>query len=255
MKRILLVTLFFVVTLNFISAQSNDVLYQVSTIDALLGSLYDGVESFESIKKHGDFGIGTFDALDGEMLALDGEYYQIKTDGKLYKVSDEMESPFATVVTFNSDKQFSLVEELSYDGLKEKLNNSLNTENIFYAIKAEGKFKYVKTRSVPRQEKPYPILADVVEHQSTFEFTDIEGTLVGFYCPPFSKGVNVPGYHFHFITKDKQGGGHVLAVETETLEIDLDEKHDFLMSLPTSKTFYELDLTGDKKAELDKVEK
>lgn len=236
-------------------AQSNDVLYQVSTIDALLGSLYDGVESFESIKKHGNFGIGTFDALDGEMLALDGEYFQIKTDGKLYKVSDQMESPFATVVNFNADKEFDISSSMDYVGLKTIIDKELPTENLFYAIKAVGKFKYVKTRSVPRQEKPYPILADVVEHQAVFEFNNVEGTLVGFYCPPFSKGVNVPGYHLHFITKDKQGGGHVLAVQTEELKISIDVKHDFLMVLPENKDFYQLDLTKDKEAELNKVEK
>ncbi|NLO29340.1 MAG: alpha-acetolactate decarboxylase, partial [Methanosarcina mazei] len=64
-----------------ISNNASDVLYQVSTIDALLLGVYDGVLPVSDLKTHGDFGIGTFDGLEGEMLALDGNYYQIKTDG------------------------------------------------------------------------------------------------------------------------------------------------------------------------------
>nr|MBS9408302.1 acetolactate decarboxylase [Streptococcus oralis] len=45
---------------------SNEV-YQTSTMLALLDGIYDGVISFEELKERGDFGIGTFDQLDGEM--------------------------------------------------------------------------------------------------------------------------------------------------------------------------------------------
>src|SRR5665647_3590613 len=73
----------------------DDVLYQVSTINALLQGVYDGVIPIGELETHGDFGIGTFDGLEGEMLALDGNYYQIKTDGIAYPVSENMTTPFA----------------------------------------------------------------------------------------------------------------------------------------------------------------
>ena len=64
-----------------------ETLYQVSTIDALMQGAYEGVQPVSEIRKHGDFGIGTFDALDGEMIVLDGTVYQAKADGKIYPVA------------------------------------------------------------------------------------------------------------------------------------------------------------------------
>ena len=80
----------------------------------------------------------------------------------------------------------------------------------FYAVMIQGEFSYVKTRSVPAQEKPYPPLAEVTKNQPTFEFTDVTGTMVGFRCPPYVTGINVPGYHLHFLTDDRTAGGHLL---------------------------------------------
>lgn len=236
-------------------AQSSDNIYQVSTINALLDGIYDGSESYKKIKLNGDFGIGTFNGLFGEMLALDGEFYQIQADGKLYEVSDEMLSPFATVVFFKSDFDNELKKALDYKELQKMISNDLPSKNLFYAIKITGKFKYMKTRSVPKQDRPYPSLVEVVKKQPIFEFNDIEGTMVGFYCPEYAKGVNVPGYHFHFITEDKQGGGHILELKTDSGKIEIDSKHNFSMSLPNNVEFYELDLKHDKETDLNTVEK
>lgn len=248
--------LFIIISFTVCSfAQEKDALYQVSTINALLGGVYVGSESFADLKKHGDFGIGTFDELDGEMLAFDGEFYRIKSDGKPYPVKDDATTPFASVVFFQPDNSFDIKEDTNYENLKTTLDKSLPSENLFYAIKVTGTFKSVKTRSVPKQKKPYQDLVEVIKSQPTFEFENVEGTLVGFRCPPYSAGVNVPGYHFHFITKDKTGGGHVLDCTLESGTIKIDNKYEFVMSLPNNKEFLELDLSKDKEAELDKVEK
>ena len=237
------------------SLQNSDALYQVSAINALLGGAYEGSESFAGLKKHGDFGIGTFDELDGEMLALDGEFYRVRADGKIYRVNDNDSTPFASVVFFQADNSFEINDDINYEELLKQLDESLPSENLFYAIKISGKFKNVKTRSVPKQEKPYRDLVEVVKNQPTFEFENVEGTLVGFRCPPYSTGVNVPGYHFHFITKDKSGGGHVLDCTLDDVTVKTDTKMEFVMSLPGNREFLELDLSKDKEAELDKVEK
>jgi len=248
-----LLTILFITTCSY--AQKNDALYQVSTINALLGGVYAGSESFADLKKHGDFGIGTFDELDGEMLAFDGEFYRVRSDGKPYTVKDGATTPFASVVFFEPDNSFDFKKEINYDELKTTLDNSIPSENLFYAIKIEGTFKNVKTRSVPKQQKPYTDLVEVVKSQPTFEFDNVEGTLVGFRSPPYSTGINVPGYHFHFITKDKSGGGHVLDCILESGEIQIDNKYEFVMSLPNNSEFLEIDLSKDKEAELEKVEK
>ena len=158
-------------------AQKNEeVFYQTSTINALLDEVYDGNVTFKELKRHGDLGLGTFNNLDGEMIGLDGEFYQIKADGIAYPVDDLMKTPFAVVTFFESDKTKVLNKSINYDQLKLSLDNMLPTENIFYAFKIEGTFKYVKTRSVSGQNKPYPPLVEIVKDQPIFEFHDIKGT-------------------------------------------------------------------------------
>ncbi len=235
--------------------QDKDTLYQASTIDALLDGLYDGDVTFGELKKHGNFGIGTFDYLDGEMIALDGEFYQVKMDGKVYPVDGKMETPFAVVTFFEPDNTIVLNGELDLKQLEAYLDKQLPSKNIFYAIRIDGTFKYIKARSVPRQEEPFPPLVDVVKEQAIFEFQDIEGTVVGFWCPAYVKGVNVPGYHLHFINKERTAGGHLLDCRTETGKIGIDHTSDFFMELPENEEFLTADLTEEKEEELKKVER
>ena len=232
-----------------------DTLYQVSTIDALLQGVYDGVLPFENLESQGDFGIGTVDKLDGEMLALKGNYYQIKSDGIAYPISEDMTTPFATVTFFEADKSFELQGPVNLTEFEQKLDSDLPSENLFYAIKVEGNFSYLKARSVPKQEKPYPKLAQAVLNQSIFEFKNVNGTLVGFKTPEFAKGVNVPGYHIHFITENKSAGGHVLDFELENGNISFDTTNNFFLKLPTSGDFTKINLGEDLEGEMKTVEK
>lgn len=237
------------------NGNDSDVLYQVSTIDALLQGVYDGVMPVSELETHGDFGIGTFDGLEGEMIALDGDYYQIKTDGIAYAVSGETTTPFATVTRFEADENFPVKEPVNLSELEAFLDLSLPSENLFYAVRVDGNFSYVKARSVPRQEKPYPKLADAVSTQSVFEFKNISGTLVGFRVPEYVDGVNVPGYHIHFITADRRAGGHVLDLEMENGDAAVDITRAFYMELPASGDFYNVELGQDLQSDLEKVEK
>jgi len=238
-----------------IRGNGSDVLYQISTIDALLQGVYDGVLPVAELETHGDFGIGTFDGLEGEMLALDGNYYQIKTDGIAYPVSGETTTPFATVTYFEADENFRIEEPANLTELEAFLDLNLPSENLFYAVRVDGNFSYVKARSVPRQEKPYPELADAVSAQAIFEFENISGTLAGFRTPEYAKGVNVPGYHLHFITSDRSAGGHVLELEMENGDAAFDITREFLMELPASGDFYSVELGQDLQDDLEKVEK
>ena len=62
------------------------VLFQASTIGALLDGAYDGDVTFAELAEHGDLGLGTLDALDGEMIALDGRFYRADVDGGIHPV-------------------------------------------------------------------------------------------------------------------------------------------------------------------------
>jgi acetolactate decarboxylase len=235
--------------------RDREVLFQVSTIDALLLAVYDGVLSVGELKEKGDFGIGTFDKLEGEMILLDGVCYQVKVDGVAYVVSDDLTTPFASVTFFDQDETVLIEEAVNLTDLVGILEASLPSKNAFYAVRIDGTFPYVKTRSVPAQEKPYPLLVDVTARQTVFEFENASGTVVGFWTPQFAAGINVPGSHLHFITYDRKAGGHILDLRVEGAKAELDLTPNIFMALPTAGEFFEVDLTGDLSADLEKVEK
>jgi acetolactate decarboxylase len=224
------------------STADRDVMYQISMYSVLSEGGYDGDVTYKDLRQHGDLGIGTFDNLDGEMIALAGDFYQIKADGKAYPANDSMEAPFAIVTFFGTDKAVSLDNVADYEQLKQSLDSILPTRNIFYAIKIEGAFEYIKARSVPAQSKPYPPLDEALKEQMIFEFHDVVGTLVGFWCPSYVDEINVPGYHLHFITSDRKAGGHMLDCQIQSAKAEIDYTSDFFMELISSQEFYNLNL-------------
>ena len=230
-------------------------LFQVATIDSLLAGAYDGTFSFGELAKHGDFGLGTFHKLDGEMVAIDGRFYQVRVDGTVHPVSAGMTTPFANVTFFQADRQCACQGKMDYAGLKKCLDAALPSPNLFYAVRIDGVFPKVKVRSVPpATSKPYPTLVEMVKHQKVYEYRQAAGTLVGFYCPAFVKGVNVPGWHLHFIGKERKKGGHLLDADLDAPQAQLAVLSRLELQLPTQGGFLDRDLNQDRAHELDKVE-
>ncbi|SES69909.1 acetolactate decarboxylase [Methanococcoides vulcani] len=238
------------------SGLQNDVLYQVSTIDALLEGLYDGQLSMGELKEQGDLGLGTFDALDGEMIVIDGEVYQMKTDGYAYSVDDTVTTPFAAVTYFETDESIVLKEPSYSSEVALLIGELFPSKNLMYAIRIDGTFEHMKVRSVPVQEEPYPLLVDVIaDEQAVFELEDVEGSIVGFWLPYYVEGINVPGYHFHFIDTGREKGGHVLEYVIRNGTIYIDQTAGFELVLPESAEFMNGDISRDKGDELHTVEK
>lgn len=240
--------------LSFPVRAEHDTLTQVSTIDALLGGLYAGEMDMLELKEKGDFGIGTFDALNGEMVVYTDRVYRVRSDGGVEEVPDSETTPFAAVTTFAAEQRLKLPAQMGYKHLPAWLEEHL-APNYFHAILIEGRFAQVRTRSVPEQHKPYRPLVEVVKEQPVFEFDDVQGVLVGFYCPSFVKGINVPGYHLHFLTRERTGGGHVLDFKVDKAQLSIDTLQRFVLHLPDSRVFAGANLDKDRKHELEKVEK
>jgi acetolactate decarboxylase len=230
-------------------------IFQTSTINALLEGVYDGQTSFGDMTKHGDFGLGTANGLDGEITILNGEVFQIKSDGKAYPVDPALQTPFAVVMFFCPSLHVDIDEHLDFENFTAALDAAVPSKNVFYAVKAEGKFRTIRVRSVPKQEPPYKPLTEVVENQPVYEHVDVEGTLVGFRFPDYSQGINVPGYHLHFLTKDRTAGGHVLGFHTHHAHVEIDITSDFHMELPDPGDFMGADLSRDSTDDIKKVEK
>ena len=231
-------------------------LYQISTIDALLDGSYDGQATFAELAKHGDFGLGTVDKLNGEMVGIDGKFYQITVDGKVHAIPPAMTTPFANVTFFKPAFTFDCPAGLDYQALKKAIEKKLPSPNLFYAIRVDAPFAYVRVRSVPGVSKrPYPKLVNIVKRQKVYEFQNIAGSLVGFYCPAFVKGVNVPGFHLHFIGEKRQKGGHLLGLTTKACKVQVATLNRLNLVLPTKGDFLQRKLGADMSHQLEKVEK
>ena len=255
MKRIYLILIVLIALGCAHAPRHQDTVFQNAPINALLAGCYSGTMSVGELGKHGDFGIGTLDALDGEMVALDNVFYQIQADGKALRLKNSSLSPFATVTFFNVGPEVSLPRAMGYEMFQAFLDSKLPSENLIYAIRVEGKFSSLKVRSAARQQKPYPVLTEAIKDQKVFELKDQEGTLVGFWFPAYVSGINVPGYHFHFLSKDKTLGGHVQDLEVESAHLQVDTSHGFKMHLPGNDEFLKFHSAADTKTAIQEVEK
>jgi acetolactate decarboxylase len=194
------------------------VVYLSAPVDALMKGCYEENTTIRELKKHGNFGLGTFNDLDGEMMMLDGTVYQLKEDGFAHHVSDTVETPFSCVTFFTPTTVEDIDRELDYAGFKNLLDRLMPSENIFSALRIDGEFSYIRVWSVPKQETQRPI-SEV--KPAVFEYHDVKGTLAGFYTPRFIKSLLNPGYHLHFLTEDRQHGGHLDQCRPNRLSIGL----------------------------------
>ncbi|MBA2535093.1 MAG: acetolactate decarboxylase [Rubrobacter sp.] len=230
-------------------------LFQTSTIDALLDGNYDGDVSFAELQARGDFGLGTFDALDGEMIALDGDFYQIRADGEAYPVDERARTPFAVVTIFEPAMSQTLDSAMDLAALCACVDQLFDEASTCCAVRVDGHFEHVRTRSVPRQRKPYASLVEVVKNQPIFELSDVQGTLLGFRFPDYTQGLNVAGYHFHFITADRSAGGHVLECLLTSGKLQVDHEADLRVELPSGVSLPVPDQTSGKRETLDRIER
>jgi acetolactate decarboxylase len=229
-------------------------LFQFSTITALQEGIYDGELTLVELKKHGDFGVGTFDKLDGEMVVLNDTVYQVRTDGVPFALDLKNKIPFADVLFFYADTAYSYKDTLTLSSFQKILDASFSSINLIYAIRIDGVFKSVKVRSVPPQSKPYPRLIDAAKHQAVFEYENIKGTIVGFKLPKYMEGVGVSGYHLHFISADRKRGGHLLDCRIDDVKIQTEAVNKFELVLPQNSDFLNAKNIISNEKEIKKIE-
>ena len=229
-------------------------LYVTAPVNALVEGIYQEDCAMTDVLAHGDFGIGTFNQLDGEMVVLDGHIYQLRADGIAYAVPPQARTPFACVTFFKPYSFDDIGHALEHDALVALLDRLLPSKNMLYAIRIDGSFDYARTRSVPRQASYRP-LVEVAREQPEFEFENIAGSLVGFWTPHFLSSIAVPGYHFHFLTQDRSRGGHLLECRPRGIRISLQHIPSLELGLPLTLDYMTADLSRDIGADLEEVEK
>jgi acetolactate decarboxylase len=217
-------------------------LSQYSTLGALLRGGYAGFVTMGEVLRHGSYGLGTLEGLDGEMICVDSKCYQIKSDGRAYPVATSATTPFVQIAAFLPQTRKNLAPLASIAGLEKALDTMLESRNLFAMAVLTGRFATLSTRSVPRQDRPFAPLGEVVKSQSVFQFRDVEGTVVAIYQPPYVGQIGVPGWHMHFLTKDKTAGGHILDCAPQSVQAELQIFSEFNLILPASGDFLKLDL-------------
>jgi acetolactate decarboxylase len=224
-------------------------LFQVSTSGALVQGVYERAVSSKLLLNYGDFGLGTFENLDGEMVVLDGAIYQVRSDGKVLKIIDDVGTPFAVVTHFVADQDRTIENVSNFEELTGLCDRYRDSDNLFYAFRIDGRFAHIHTRAMRETRDGLP-LAKSAAIQPEFDFTDVDGTLVGVWAPQFSSALNIAGYHFHFLSEDRTKGGHLLECSGGNLRVRVERLNDFHLSLPESEEFLRADLTKDPSKDL-----
>jgi len=227
-------------------------LFQVSTSNALVQGVFRGAVTVGDLKRNGDFGLGTFEGLDGELVMIDGVCYRATGGGVVTSPPDDASVPFAVVTHFHSDAGLSTGPGSLAD-LTAAVDGARPSENLFVGIRVDGRFERLALRAACAAE-PGENLVEATAHQSEFTVGDEEGTLVGFWAPLYARAVNVPGYHFHFISEDRGLGGHLLGMEAGPLEVGIHIESELHVAIPETVEFLTADLSGDHQAALHQAE-
>ena len=215
-----------------------DNFYHYSIWWAFVNRIFDGTLTAKELKTKGDIALGSYNALDGELVMLDGILYQVTEDGVVREAEDDQLIAYTNAVFFEPEQSFTLDRVSNYEQLRSVLNEQIPSKNVFYAFRIKGKFAHVKCGGLHAQEKPYDTGLDVlIPNRPIFERENFSGTMVGFYCPEFIGNINVTGYHLHFISDDEQFGGHLMEFDAENLNVEIDPIHKYTFELPQTVEF------------------
>jgi len=228
-------------------------MYQISTSNALVEGVYSGAISSRYLLLHGNFGLGTFENLDGEMVIADGAIYQVHSDGSVLRRDDDFQIPFAVITRFQQEYLFETGPIANMHDLEQSCDPHRESANLFYAFRVDGMFERVRARAVSAVGAGTR-LVDAAKAQAEFEFNDLEGTLTCFWSPSYSSSFNVPGYHFHFLSEDRTKGGHVLDLSAAKLWVGVQMLCEYDVRLPDQGSFLTTDLSRDPALDLAKTE-
>jgi acetolactate decarboxylase len=230
-------------------------IYQVSTSGALVQGVYRGCVRVSDVLQHGDFGLGTFDELDGEGILLDGRCWQARSDGSVCEAPADALAPFWVATHFQADVIEEFTDVTSWDDLTTRLDQLRDNNNLFAAIRITGVFDGIRYRVACKAECGVDLVS-ATSNQAMFDLqhVQVQGTLVGFWTPDYARTINVPGYHLHLLSDDHFHAGHVLDLSAATLKVELHRETHLQLVLPETPEFLQADLSGDPSAALAKAE-
>lgn len=233
-------------------------LYQLALFQSVALGEYYGFRTVAQFKEHGDIGMGIFEAVNGELILLDGIVYQALADGSVIVPSDDVLIPYGNAAFFEADAKILHVTASGFQELEKILNEQVvrTGPNQFFFVKISGNFPYVAVRSELKQEEPFRMLNIALRtDQRKYEYQDLDGTIVGLYCPPYMQSMNAPGWHFHFISSDRTKGGHMTAGSLSDCSLQVNRISRFTVDIPDTDSFNRKDLGQDVMAAIREAER
>jgi len=203
---------------------------QAGTISAMLDGCYEGDITIGQLLRLGTDGIGTVQNLDGELIVLHGAAYSARADGSVVIVGAETKTPFAVLTRFEPSPS-TAVDAMAFQAFLAHLD-SVAPDAPVIAIRASGEFKNLHLRSIEKQYPPYRPLHEVVADQTEWHFDKSDGDVIGFRFPDTLAGVEVQGWHLHFLSKDRKHGGHVISLDVLTAQVELNSCDQLHVELP-----------------------
>lgn len=231
----------------------NRQLVQIGTLNSLMMGDYYGSCKVKDLLRFGDTGIGTYNGLDGEAVIINGRAYNGRATGIVSEMQPDDTLPFSTVAKFDENVKENAIRFSSFEDFSRKAEQYLQSRNFFYMVKMEGTFN-VRVRSCFAQTEPYEPLYKVACDQREFEYRGEEGFAVGVYCPNYVNGMNLPGWHIHFIGKDFLKGGHILKLASDDCKMKINCLNEWNVILPHTPGFEAWDLSADLKDKTKAVE-
>jgi acetolactate decarboxylase len=229
--------------------QDGSQIFQTSTMGALLDGVYEGDVTVRELLRHGDFGLGTFNRLDGEMLVNDGVCFQLRGDGSAAIADLDELTPFAAVTWFRPDRTIDIATPHHRASLKVRIDEALESTNLMVAFRITGDFSMIRTRAVTEQHPPYRPFAEATQDQPEVTLVDISGTLAGFRMPDYYEhAISEAGYHSHFIDADHQQGGHTIDYHLVRGTVEIGVLSELHLSLQRTPRFLAAELS---QADLD----
>jgi acetolactate decarboxylase len=104
-----------------------------------VAGVYSGAVSSGLILQHGDFGLGTFENLDGEMVVLDGRVYRVQGNGMVSEAPADATAPFAVVTTFSPEVGLDITPADTLKVLSARCDAYRPSNNLFYAFRLDGR--------------------------------------------------------------------------------------------------------------------
>ena len=220
-------------------------IYQYSLLNALMDGVSETGIPVSKLASKGNQGLGTFARMNGELLFLDGKIYQLQAEGNIREADETDQIPFAVSTSFvpQLTKNVKLKDKDDIDDILNGFND--HAANLFMTYRINGRFDYLKCRTVRGQEYKGQPLSELGKKQSVETYESVEGTIIGFRTPKNWQGFGVAGEHLHFITHDRKAGGHVLEVTAANVEMQMAVASNVHIELPTTDDFNAAKLVTD----------